>query len=323
MMISLITAWIATVCAILTAFKYFAKKNKKMNRIFHNIHIPLGIFLIVAGLVHGLLAGNPLGTTLSQASFGNILFTWNMGTVCLIFAILLGITYVLRKILKKNWMRLHRVLTVMLVVAIVIHVCQMGITLPYAISDLGKETGISEVINSEDTANSEVTNIEDTSNSEVINSEDTANSEDINSEETDISEGNNDKETEDVTEDTETDNSNNLVTFSGATLKDGTYQGSADGYIGVITVSVVVRNGSVTDISIVEENDTPQFFERAKEIINTIINGQSLEVDGITGATYSSKGIQDAVYNALQNAVISGELKITNIQISNSHGHRR
>lgn len=312
MMISLITAWIATVCAILTALKYFAKKNKKMNRIFHNIHIPLGIFLIVAGLAHGLLAGNPLGTTLSQASFGNILFTWNMGTICLVFSILLGITYILRKILKKNWMKLHRVLTVMLVVAIVIHVCQMGITLPYAISDLGKETGISEVINSEDTANSE-----------FINSEDTANSEDINSEDADISEGNNDKETEDVTEDTETDNSNNLVTFSGATLKDGTYQGSADGFAGVITVSVVVSNGSVTDISIIDENDTPRYFERAKEMINSILYGQSLEVDGITGATYSSKGIQDAVYNALQNAVISGELKITNIQISNSHGHRR
>lgn len=72
-----------------------------------------------------------------------------------------------------------------------------------------------------------------------------------------------------------------------------------------------------------EENDTPQFFEQAKEIIHAIINSQSLEVDGITGATYSSKGIQNAVYHALQNAVIRGELKITNIQISNSYGHRK
>lgn len=323
MMISLITAWIATVCAILTALKYFAKKNKKMNRIFHNIHIPLGVILIAAGLIHGLLAGNPFGTTLSQASFGDILLTWNMGTVCLIFAILLGITYVLRKILKKNWMRLHRVLTVMLVAAIVIHIYQMGITLPYAISDLGKESSISEGINNENTVNSEVTNIEDTSNSEVINSEETTNSEVINSEATDISEGNNDEETEDTTEDTETDNSDSLVTFSGATLKDGTYQGSADGFAGVITVSVVVSNGSVTDISIIDENDTPRYFERAKEMINSILYGQSLEVDGITGATYSSKGIQEAVYNALQNAVISGELKITSIQVSGGHGHRR
>ena len=82
-----------------------------------------------------------------------------------------------------------------------------------------------------------------------------------------------------------------------------------------------MENGSVTDISIVEENYTPQFFEYAKEIINTILNRQSLEVDGITGATYSSKGIQNAVYDALQHAVISGEFKISDIQISNGHGH--
>ena len=91
------------------------------------------------------------------------------------------------------------------------------------------------------------------------------------------------------------DDSDSVVTFSGATLKDGPYEGSADGYASVITVSVVVENGAVTDISIVEENDTPQFFEYAKEIINTILNKQSLEVDGITGAPYSSKGIQKSV----------------------------
>ena len=323
MIISLITAWIATVCAILTALKYFAKKNKKMNRIFHDIHIPLGVILIAAGLIHGLLAGNPFGTTLSQASFGDILLTWNMGTVCLIFAILLGITYILRKILKKNWIRLHRVLTVMLIAAIVIHIYQMGITLPYAISDLGKENSISEGINSENTSNPEVINSEETANSEIINSEDIVSSEIINSEAADTSEDSNDIDINDADKDTETDNSDSLVTFSGATLKDGTYQGSADGFAGVITVSVVVNNGSVTDISIIDENDTPRYFERAKEIINSILYGQSLEVDGITGATYSSKGIQEAVYNALQNSVISGELKITNIQISGGHGHRR
>lgn len=271
MMISLITAWVATFCVIFTALKYFAKKNQKMNRIFHRIHIPVGILLIAAGLVHGLFAGNPLGATIRQAALGNVLFTWNMGTVCFILSILLGITYLLRKILKANWMKLHRILTVMLVVSLVIHIFQMGIKLPYAISSLGKSTGSSE--------------------------------------------GNNVEQIEVV------DDSDSVVTFSDATLKDGTYEGSADGYASVITVSVVVENGAVTDISIVEENDTPQFFEYAKEIINTILNKQSLEVDGITDATYSSKGIQNAVYDALQNAVISGELKITDIQISNSHGH--
>ena len=70
MMISLITAWIAAICVIFTAFKYFAKKNKTMNRFFRSVHIPMGVLLIAAGLVHGLLAGNPLGTALRQASVG-------------------------------------------------------------------------------------------------------------------------------------------------------------------------------------------------------------------------------------------------------------
>ena len=277
MMISLITAWIATVCVAFTTFKYFAKKNKKMNQIFHHIHIPLGILLIASGLVHGLFAGNPLGTTLGQASFGKMLFTWNMGTICFVLSVLLGITYLLRKILKNNWLKLHRALTVMLAVAIVIHICQMGIKLPHAISSMGNEA--------------------------------------------DIAEENSPAESKDVTGETQTENTDSLVTFSGAVLKDGTYEGSADGYVDTITVSVVVQKGAVTDISIVEENDTPQFFEQAKEIIHSMINSQSLEVDGITGATYSSKGIQNAVYHALQNAVIRGELKITDIQITNSHGH--
>ena len=97
MLLSLITAWLAVICALATALKYLAKKNRKMNRVFHNIHIPLGICLIVLGLIHGFLAGNPIGTKLSQAYFGTVLFTANMGTVCFVLSVLLGATYLFRK----------------------------------------------------------------------------------------------------------------------------------------------------------------------------------------------------------------------------------
>lgn len=46
---------------------------------------------------------------------------------------------------------------------------------------------------------------------------------------------------------------------------------------------------------------------KSKDIINTILNKQSLEVDAVTGATYSSKGIINAVSDALSKAVVSGE----------------
>ena len=55
-----------------------------------------------------------------------------------------GVTYLLRNILKANWMKLHRILTMMLVVSLVIHIFQMGIKLPYAISSLGKSAGSSK-----------------------------------------------------------------------------------------------------------------------------------------------------------------------------------
>ena len=61
-----------------------------------------------------------------------------------VFAILLGISYLIRKVLKKNWMKLHRLLTVLFAVSLVIHVFQMGINLPYAISNSGKEVSNSE-----------------------------------------------------------------------------------------------------------------------------------------------------------------------------------
>lgn len=277
MILSLVMAWIATICGVLAAFQFLAKKNKRRKRFFHRIHILFGIVLMAAGVIHGLFAGNSSGTALSEASLGTLLFTWNMGTVCLILSVLLGATYLLRKVLKKHWMRLHRVLTLMFLIMLVIHIYQVGITLPHAFSTLGKDA-----------------------------SNDIPHAESV-----------------DVTPEQEMTDSETFVTFSGASLKDGTYEGSAEGFKGTITVSVVVKNGLVTEISILDEKDTPQYFERAKEMIPSIIESQSLEVDAVTGATYSSKGILDAVYSALQNAVISGDLKITNIEISNGRGHGR
>ena len=41
------------------------------------------------------------------------------------------------------------------------------------------------------------------------------------------------------------------------------------------------------------------FFNRAKGVIDKIIAGQTLDVDVVSGATYSSNGIISAVKNAL------------------------
>lgn len=113
---------------------------------------------------------------------------------------------------------------------------------------------------------------------------------------------------------TESDETKPIVTFSGAQLADGTYQGSANGYHGMIYLSVTVIDGKVTDITIDQDNETPKYFSRAITIIDRIISSQSLDVDAISGATFSSRGICEAVYDALQQAVVSGEL--SNVQIN-------
>ncbi len=82
-------------------------------------------------------------------------------------------------------------------------------------------------------------------------------------------------------------------------VADGTYEGSADGYSGTITVSVKVEDHTITAIDIVNQSDTSSYFEKAKAVIKTILVSQNLYIDTVSGATYSSEGIINAVKNAL------------------------
>lgn len=90
-------------------------------------------------------------------------------------------------------------------------------------------------------------------------------------------------------------------------VADGTYYGTGTGFAGKIKVSVTVKDKQITAIEIVEnEADDEAFFSRAKGVIDKIISGQTLDVDVVSGATYSSNGIISAVKNALTGAADSG-----------------
>ena len=86
--------------------------------------------------------------------------------------------------------------------------------------------------------------------------------------------------------------------------KDGTYTGTGTGFRGGTTkMSVTVSGGNITSISTVSTYDTPSFYSRSeKTIINRILSKQSTSVDTVSGATYSSNGIINAVKNALSKA---------------------
>lgn len=85
---------------------------------------------------------------------------------------------------------------------------------------------------------------------------------------------------------------------------DGVYEGTAEGFGGDITVQVRISDGKIALIEIVSaEDETPSYFEDAKAVIGRIVKAQNLEVDIVSGATYSSVGIINAVADALKQAV--------------------
>lgn len=113
-----------------------------------------------------------------------------------------------------------------------------------------------------------------------------------------------------------------LSTIDSANLgpyTDGTYAGSADGYRGLTNVSVTVLKGYITGIDVVSTKDDPEFFNPAQAtVIPAILRAQSVDVDTVSGATFSSFGIIDAVVNALSSAITgtqSGAADTTDIAV--------
>lgn len=85
--------------------------------------------------------------------------------------------------------------------------------------------------------------------------------------------------------------------------KDGTYQGSGTGFGGTITVQVTISGGKIAAIDILSASgETGSYFASAKGVISKMITGQTPNVDAVSGATYSSNGIIQAVQNALSKA---------------------
>lgn len=91
-----------------------------------------------------------------------------------------------------------------------------------------------------------------------------------------------------------------------AAYRDGTYYGTGTGFGGTMKVCVVVSGGKIASIDIVENSDTPSYLSSASSLISTIISTQSTNVDTVSGATYSSRGIIEAVRSALSQAAVNG-----------------
>lgn len=93
------------------------------------------------------------------------------------------------------------------------------------------------------------------------------------------------------------------TTDSDYVYKDGTYTGEAEGYGGTIQVEVTLAGDEITSINVVSApGEDSAYLSQAESVINSVISAQSTDVDTVSGATFSSTGILNAVDEALGKA---------------------
>ncbi len=85
--------------------------------------------------------------------------------------------------------------------------------------------------------------------------------------------------------------------------RDGVYTGSAMGMNGPVEVQVTVTDGVLAEIQVTDSQDDEPYFSDALAVIDEMLAANGTEVDTVTGATWSSGGIIDAVDAALESAV--------------------
>jgi len=81
-------------------------------------------------------------------------------------------------------------------------------------------------------------------------------------------------------------------------ISDGTYNGSYTCFPVSVEVAVTVQDHAITDITILKHQNGQG--TAAEALPAEVVTVQSLQVDTVTGATYSSKVILKAIEDALE-----------------------
>ncbi len=77
------------------------------------------------------------------------------------------------------------------------------------------------------------------------------------------------------------------------------------GYGGNVPLEIHVKNSTITDINTLDNSETPQFFDKAKGLLEqwkgrSVEDAIALNVDGVTGATYSSNALKGNMKRGLE-----------------------
>nr|WP_300091235.1 FAD-dependent oxidoreductase [Sedimentibacter sp.] len=90
---------------------------------------------------------------------------------------------------------------------------------------------------------------------------------------------------------------------SSSSLKAGTYTGTGKGKNGDVKVEVTFDETSITGVKVLEHSETAGIFETPVEKIpQQIVENQSIMVDSVSGATYTSNAIIEAVKDCITQA---------------------
>ena len=75
--------------------------------------------------------------------------------------------------------------------------------------------------------------------------------------------------------------------------KDGTYTGNSTGNNRPIKVEVVVKDGAMENIQVVEHTETKGLCDTATDnLIKVMLKNNTTNVDAVSGATKSSNGLK-------------------------------
>lgn len=86
-------------------------------------------------------------------------------------------------------------------------------------------------------------------------------------------------------------------------IQNGTYTATADGYGGQLTIETVIAGGAISSVKVVEESEPMTIADSAlTDVPSRIVERQSVNVDGSTGATVTSDAVKNAVRDCLSQA---------------------
>lgn len=79
---------------------------------------------------------------------------------------------------------------------------------------------------------------------------------------------------------------------------DGTYSGEGQGHGGKIVLDLTITDGQISAIEVTEHHETAGIADAMNTLTEHIIAGNTLDVDAVSGATFTSQGFMEAVNDA-------------------------